>query len=57
MLAVACTLMLSGLAQASITVTGTGKVKYVPNIVYVSLGASADGKTAAEAWKRNAEVV
>ncbi len=57
MLAITCSLMLTGLAQASITVTGTGKVKYVPDIVYVSLGASSDGKSAAEAWKKNAEIV
>jgi uncharacterized protein YggE len=56
-LAVACSLMLSGLAQASITVTGTGKVKYVPDLAYLSLGASAEAKTASEAWKKNAEVV
>jgi uncharacterized protein YggE len=56
-LALACCLMMTGLAQASITVTGTGKVKYVPNIVYVSLGASSEGKSAAEAWKKNAEIV
>ena len=42
MLAVVCSLMVSGLAEASISVTGTGKVKYVPDIVHLSLGASSD---------------
>jgi uncharacterized protein YggE len=58
MLAIACSaLLLAGQARASITVTGTGKIKYRPDIAYVHLGVSSEGKTAAEAWKKNAEIV
>jgi uncharacterized protein YggE len=52
-----CALVLAGSASANITVTGTGKVKYTPDLAYVSVGASSDGKTAAEAWQKNAELV
>jgi uncharacterized protein YggE len=55
--AVCCTLMTSGLAQASITITGTGKVKYVPDMAYLSLSASTEATTAGQAWKDNAAVV
>jgi len=43
----------TGLASANITVSGTGKVVYVPDVGYVSVGVVAEGKTAAEAWDRN----
>jgi uncharacterized protein YggE len=50
-------LLFAGFASANVSVAGTGKVTYVPNLVYVSVGASSDGKTAAEAWQKNEEVV
>jgi uncharacterized protein YggE len=56
-LATLCTLLCTGLASANITVSGHGKVVYVPDVGYVSVGVSSDGKTAAEAWEKNAEVV
>jgi len=43
----------TGLASANITVSGSGKVVYVPDIGYVSVGVVAEGKTAAEAWEKN----
>ena len=46
---VAALFLMSGAAQASITVTGHGKVKYTPNLAYVTVTASSDAKTAAEA--------
>lgn len=49
----ACT----GLASANVTVTGTGKVTYTPDLAHVTVGVSSDGKTAAEAWQKNAEIV
>jgi uncharacterized protein YggE len=52
-----CALVLAGSASANVTVTGTGKITYTPDIAHVSVGASSDGKTAAEAWQKNAEVV
>jgi uncharacterized protein YggE len=57
LLATLVALLFAGLASANVSVNGTGKVTYVPNLVYVSVGASSDGKTAAEAWQKNAEVV
>lgn len=50
-------LVCAGLAPASVTVTGNGKVVYVPDIGYISVGVSSDGKTAAEAWDKNRETV
>jgi len=41
----------------SITVSGNGKVVYVPDVGYVHVGVSSNGWTAAEAWKKNAEIV
>jgi uncharacterized protein YggE len=41
----------------SITITGTGKVLYVPDMGYVHVGVSSDGVTAAEAWQKNETVV
>jgi uncharacterized protein YggE len=46
-----------GLASANITVTGEGKVKYTPDVGYVNAGVASEGKTAAEAWQKNADVV
>lgn len=47
----------AGLVAADVTVTGNGKVVYVPDIGYVSVGVSTEGKTAAEAWEKNRVVV
>jgi uncharacterized protein YggE len=52
-----CLLACSGIASANITLTGTGKVTYTPDLAYVSVGASSDAKTASEAWKRTAALV
>ena len=41
----------------SITVSGNGKVVYVPDVGYVHVGVSSNGWTAAEAWKKNEEIV
>jgi uncharacterized protein YggE len=50
-------LVCSGLASANITVTGTGKIVYVPDVGYVTVGVFSEGKTAAEAWQKNGEIV
>jgi uncharacterized protein YggE len=50
-------LVFAGFASANVSVNGTGKVTYAPNLVYVSTGVSSDGKTANEAWKKNEEAV
>src|SRR4051812_25451735 len=57
MLAVCGAMLLACSAQASITVTGTGKVKYTPDQAHLNLGVSREAKSAAEAWKLNAEAV
>jgi uncharacterized protein YggE len=65
LLTVVVLLASSGFASASsptqpppsITVTGNGKVVYVPDIGYIHFGVSSNGSTAAEAWKKNAEIV
>jgi uncharacterized protein YggE len=57
LLATLVALLFAGFASANVSVNGTGKVTYVPNLVYVSVGVSNDGKTAAEAWQKNEEVV
>jgi uncharacterized protein YggE len=44
-------------AQAGITITGNGKVTYVPNMASVYISVSSEALTAAEAWKLNAEKV
>lgn len=43
--------------KPSITVSGTGKVVYVPDIGYIHVGVSSDAWTAAEAWKKNEAIV
>jgi uncharacterized protein YggE len=50
-------LVCAGLASANVTVTGSGKVTYVPNLAYLSVGVSGEGKTASEAWQKNEETV
>jgi uncharacterized protein len=51
------TLVFAGLASANVSVGGTGKVTYVPNLVHVSVGVSSDGSTANGAWQKNEEAV
>lgn len=55
--ALALTLALASASPAAITVTGTGKVKYTPDIAHVNLGVSSEEKSAADAWKKTADVV
>ena len=50
-------LVCAGLAPANVAVTGNGKVVYVPDIGYIAVGVSSDGKTAAEAWDKNRDTV
>jgi uncharacterized protein YggE len=57
LLASVCALAFAGAASANITVTGTGKVTYTPDIAHVGVGASSEGKTASEAWQKNGEIV
>jgi uncharacterized protein len=63
-IAVVALLVCTGFATASaqeirpsITVTGNGKVVYVPDLGYIHVGVSAEGWTAAEAWKKNEAIV
>jgi uncharacterized protein YggE len=56
-LTAACLCLAVGNASASITMTGTGKVAYRPDIAKVNAGISSDAPTANEAWKKNAELV
>jgi uncharacterized protein YggE len=41
----------------SVTVTGHGKVVFVPDMGQIHVGISSDGTTAAEAWQKNEAVV
>jgi uncharacterized protein len=41
----------------SISITGHGKVLYVPDMGYIHVGVSSDGVTAAEAWQKNEAIV
>jgi uncharacterized protein len=50
-------LVCAGLASANVTVTGTGKVIYTPDLGYIQAGISSDGLTAQEAWQKNADAV
>jgi uncharacterized protein YggE len=45
------------IASADITVTGNGKITFVPDLAHVSVGVSSDGRIAVDAWKANAEIV
>jgi uncharacterized protein YggE len=49
--------LVAGLASANITVTGDGKITFVPNIGVISAGVSSDARDAADAWKKNADIV
>ena len=50
-------LLCVGLASADVTVNGQGKVTYTPDIGTINAGVTSEGKTAAEAWQKNAELV
>src|SRR5438045_3038551 len=50
-------LLFAGLASANVTVTGNGKLTYVPDLLHLVAGVSSDGKTATEAWQKNEEAV
>ena len=50
-------LVLAGSASANITITGAGKVAFTPDMANVSVGVSSEGKTAVEAWEKNADLV
>jgi uncharacterized protein YggE len=56
-LATLALLACTSVASANITVTGNGKVVFVPNMARVYAGVTSDGKTAGEAWRQNGEVV
>jgi uncharacterized protein YggE len=43
--------------RPSISVTGNGKVLYVPDMGYIRVGVSSEGWTAAEAWQKNHNIV
>jgi uncharacterized protein YggE len=47
----------TGLASANVTITGTGKIVYVPDLGYIHAGVSNDGKTAEEAWQKTGDAV
>ncbi len=55
--AVLTCLCFAGAARANVTITGHGKVNYVPNIAYVHVSVSSDAATAADAWKKNGDLV
>ena len=56
-LATLATLVVAGVAQANVSITGHGKVTFVPNMAYVHASVSNDAKTAAEAWQKNEAAV
>ena len=53
----ASVVLFAGLASANINVSGTGKVTYVPDVGYVSVGVFGEGGTAQEAWEKNRAAV
>ena len=56
-LATLATLVVAGVAQANVSITGHGKVTFVPNMAYVHASVSNDAKTAAEAWQKTSDAV
>jgi uncharacterized protein YggE len=56
-LATLLTLFSAGVASANVTVSGTGKVFYTPDIGILGVGVYSDGTTAEEAWQKNAAAV
>jgi uncharacterized protein YggE len=57
LLATLAVLVFTGLASANMTVTGTGKVTYVPDIVTINAEVNSEASTATEAWQKNAALV
>src|SRR5437660_887530 len=55
--AVLATFLVAGTASANITISGNGKVTYVPTLAHLRLSITSEGKTAAEAWRLNGEQV
>jgi uncharacterized protein YggE len=53
----AALLLCTSFASANITVSGTGKITYFPDVGYITVGVSTEDKTAAEAWNKNGEIV
>src|SRR6516164_5097083 len=51
----AALLLCTSFASANITVSGTGKITYFPDVGYITVGVSTEDKTAAEAWNKNGE--
>jgi uncharacterized protein len=47
----------AGEPQPAISVSGNGKVLYVPDLGYIHVGVSSEGWTAAEAWQKNEVIV
>jgi uncharacterized protein YggE len=56
-LATLATLIVAGVAQANVSITGHGKATFVPNMAYVHASVSNDAKTAAEAWQKTSDAV
>jgi uncharacterized protein YggE len=50
-------LLFAGLAPANVTVTGSSKVTYVPDLLHLVAGVASDGKTVTQAWQKNEEAV
>ncbi len=57
LVAALCALVFVGSAKANVSITGNGKVTYVPNIAHVNVSVTSEAKTAAEAWRKNSEIV
>jgi uncharacterized protein YggE len=51
------TLVCAGLASANVSVNGTGKVTYVPDLLHFAVGVSSDAPTADAAWQKNEQAV
>ena len=43
--------------RPSITITGSGKILYAPDMGYLHVGVASEGGTAAEAWQKNEAIV
>jgi uncharacterized protein len=54
---VAALLLIASPSFANISVTGQGKVKFTPNLAYITVTAASDAATAQEAWEKNSAMV
>jgi hypothetical protein len=54
---VAALILAASPSFANITVTGSGKIKFTPNIATITVTAATDAATAGEAWQKNSEVM